>query len=346
MEPLLSTKLYIPRSRPKLVTRPRLIQQLNEGLHASHTAGVTLISAPAGFGKTTLLSSWIYDLRFASDDLRLGSAKEVQIENPKSSIVNRVAWLSLDEEDNDPARFLAYLISALQTIGAKMAEGVLASLQSPQPPPMQPILTTLLNEITTIPDNFILVLDDYHVIDSRSVDKALTFLLEHQPPQMQLVIATREDPPLPLARLRAHGQLTELRAADLRFTLSESVEFLDQIMGLKLSAATIAALETRTEGWITALTLASLHEFNDDYHIFISGDHRHLADYLAEEVLDKQPRWVQEFLLTTAILNSFNTELCDAITERNDSRNILDTLERDNLFILPLDKARQQYRYH
>ena len=230
--PILATKLYIPPPRPKVVLRPRLIERLNEGLSSGRK--LTLISASAGFGKTTLVSEWV------------------------AGCGRPVAWLSLDEGDNDPTRFLTYLVAALQTIAANIGKGMLAVLQSPQPPPIESILTTLLNEITTIPDNFILVLDDYHVIDSKPVDNALTFLLEHLPPQMHLVIATREDPPLPLARLRARGQLTELRAADLRFTPAEAAEFLNQVMGLNLSAEDIAALETRTEGWIAGLQLAAL----------------------------------------------------------------------------------------
>ncbi len=233
-EPLLLTKLYIPPPRPKIVPRPRLVERLNEGLQRK----LTLISASAGFGKTTLVSEWV-----------------AGCERP-------VAWLSLDEGDNDPTRFLTYLVAALQTCRvsgeAKIGAGVLAVLQSPQPLPIESILTALLNEITTIPDHFVLVLDDYHVIDSKPVDDALTFLLEHLPPQMHLVIATREDPHLPLARFRARGQLTELRAADLRFTPAEAAEFLNQVMGLNLSAEDISTLETRAEGWIAGLQLAAL----------------------------------------------------------------------------------------
>src|SRR5580700_3980965 len=228
--PILATKLYIPRLRPDIVIRPRLIERLNEGLHRN----LILISAPAGFGKTTLVSEWVEG-----------------IERP-------TAWLSLDEGDNDPTRFLTYLVAALRTIAATIGEGVLGMLQSPQPPPTEAILTALLNDITTISGDFVLVLDDYHVLDARVVDHALTFLLDHLPPQMHLVIATREDPPLPLARLRAGGQLTELRVTDLRFTHSEAAGFLNQVMGLNLSAKDIAALETRTEGWIAGLQLAAI----------------------------------------------------------------------------------------
>ena len=209
---------------------PRLIERLNEGLHRN----LILISAPAGFGKTTLVSEWVEG-----------------IERP-------TAWLSLDEGDNDPARFLTYLVAALQTIAATLGEGVLGVLQSPQPPPAASILTALLNDITTISDHFVLVLDDYHVIDAKPVDHALTFLLEHLPPHMHLVITTREDPQLPLARLRVGGHLTELRAVDLRFTPSEAAEFLNQGMGLNLEAQDIARLSTRTEGWIAGLQLAAI----------------------------------------------------------------------------------------
>ncbi len=228
--PTLATKLYIPPPRPKVVLRPRLIEQLNEGLHRK----LTLISAPAGFGKTTLVSEWV------------------------SGCQRPVAWLSLDEGDNDPPRFLTYLVAALQTIAAHIGKGVLGVLQSPQSPPTESILTALLNEVATVPDNFVLVLDDYHVIDSKPIDNALTFLLEHLPPQMRLVIATREDPDLPLARLRAGDQLTELRVTDLRFNPSEAAEFLNELMALNLSADDIAALETRTEGWIAGLQLAAI----------------------------------------------------------------------------------------
>ncbi|MCJ7585293.1 MAG: hypothetical protein MUO30_11075, partial [Anaerolineales bacterium] len=236
--PILATKLYIPPPRSKIVLRPRLIERLNEGLSASRK--LTLISAPAGFGKTTLVSEWV-----------------AVCERP-------VAWLSLDEGDNAPTGFLAYLVAALQTLALSNVEGIVANtgagvlrmLQSPQPPPIESILTVLLNEITALPDNFVLVLEDYHVIDSKPVDEALTFLLEHLPPRMHLVITTREDPHLPLARLRARGQLTELRAADLRFTPAEASEFLNQVMGLNLSTEDITALEARTEGWIAGLQLA------------------------------------------------------------------------------------------
>jgi len=324
MSPVLATKLYIPPPRAKIVLRPRLIERLNEGLSAG--GKLTLISAPAGFGKTTLVSEWV------------------------AGYQRPVAWLSLDEGDNDPTRFLTYFIAALQTITANIGAGVLSVLQSPQPPPIESILTALLNEIITIPDNFVLVLDDYHVLDAKLVDNALSFLLEHLPPQMHLVIATREDPHLPLARLRARGQLTELRAADLRFTPAEAADFLNQVMGLNLSAEDIAALETRTEGWIAGLQLAALSmQGRSDAASFIrafTGSHRFVLDYLVEEVLQRQPEGNHSFLLKTAILDRMCGPLCDAVTGREDGKGMLETLERGNLFIIPLDDQRQWYRYH
>ena len=279
--PLLQTKLYVPPVRPELVSRPRLIERLKAGLHRK----LTLVSAPAGFGKTTLVSEWV-------DNLRLDAATE-------SQIVNGTAWLSLDESDNDPTRFLAYFIAALQTIEANIGKGALSALQSPQPPPTEAVLTSLINEVTAIPDRIILILDDYHIIESSPVDDALAFLLEHLPPLMHLVIATRDDPHLPLARLRASGQLTELRATDLRFSSSEAAEFLNQVMGLDLSVEDIAALETRTEGWIAGLQLAAIsmqgHKDASSLIRAFTGSHRFVMDYLLEEVLEQQSESVQTF---------------------------------------------------
>ncbi len=312
-EPLLLTKLYVPPPRPDIVLRPRLIERLNEVLHCK----LTLISAPAGFGKTTLVSEWL------------------------AGCQRPVAWLSLDEGDNDPARFLTYLVAALQTIAANIGKGLLAILESPQPPPIESILTALLNEITTIPDNFVLVLDDYHVIDSKPVDEALTFLLEHLPPQMHLVITTREDPHLPLARLRARGQLTELRAADLRFTPAEAAEFLNQVMGLNLSAEDIAALETRTEGWIAGLQLAAIsmqgHQDTASFIKSFTGSHHFVLDYLIEEVLQQQSESIQTFLLRTSILDRLCGPLCDAVlgSPSASGQETLEYLEHANLFIVP-----------
>lgn len=322
--PILATKLYIPLPRPNIVPRPRLIERLNDGL--SSGCKLTLISASAGFGKTTLVSEWI------------------------ASCDRPVAWLSLDEEDNDPIRFISYLIAALQTFKAGICEGTLSTLQSHQQPQIEMALMVLLNEISALPDDLILVLDDYHLLDSKAVDEALTFLVEHQPPRMHLIIASREDPSLPLARLRARGQLTELRAADLRFTPAEAAEFLNQIMGLNLSAEDIAALEARTEGWIAGLQLAALSmQGRSDAANFIksfTGSHRFVLDYLVEEVLGRQPEHVRNFLLQTAILDRLSSPLCDAVTGQEDGRGMLEALERGNLFVIPLDDQRQWYRYH
>jgi LuxR family maltose regulon positive regulatory protein len=254
----------------------------------------------------------------------------------------------LDEGDNDPARFLAYLVAALQSIG--IGEGVLGMLEPPQPAPTESILVALINEIANLSDEFVLVLDDYHVVDAEAVDHVLTFLLEHVPPKMHLVIATREDPQLPLARLRALGQLTELRAADLRFTSSEAAAFLEGVMGLSISAEEIAALETRTEGWIAGLQLAALSmQGRDDVPTFIrafAGDNRYVLDYLVEEVLGRQPERVRTFLLQTSILERLSGPLCDAVTDQEEGNARLEALERGNFFVVPLDDKRRWYRYH
>ena len=323
---ILATKLYIPPPRSRIVSRPRLFGQLSDILNHK----LTLISAPAGFGKTTLVSEWI------------------------ACCGKSVAWLSLDEGDNNLTRFLMYLISALQTIAPNSGEGVLRVLHASesQQPPIESMLATWINEITAIPDNFIFVLDDYHLIDSKDVDNALAFLIEYLPPQMHLVIATREDPNLPLARLRVRDQLTELRAADLRFTPSEAVEFLNQMMGLNLSAEDIATLETRTEGWIAGLQLAALSmQGHQDAASFIksfTGGHHFVLDYLVEEVLGRQSESVQTFLLHTSILDRMCGPLCDAILcdSSVSGQETLVQLEHANLFIIPLDQERRWYRYH
>jgi LuxR family transcriptional regulator, maltose regulon positive regulatory protein len=323
---ILVTKLYLPPPRPGMVPRPRLVARLDEGLAAGRK--LALVSAPAGFGKTTLMGEWV-----------AGGGRPV-------------AWLSLDEGDSDPARFLTYLVAALQTIAAGIGAGASAALQSPQPPATESILTTLLNEIAAIPHSFILVLDDYHTIDSEAIDHALAFLLEHLPPPMHLAIATREDPSLPLARLRARGQLTELRATDLQFTPAEAAEFLKQVMGLSLSDGDVAALETRTEGWIAGLQLAALSmQGREDTTGFIqafTGSHRFVLDYLVEEVLQQQPESIQTFLLRTSILDRLCGPLCDAILPDSpvSGQATLDHLEHANLFIVPLDSERRWYRYH
>ncbi len=321
---ILTTKLYIPPLRSKLVFRPRLIQRLKEGMHGK----LTLISAPAGFGKTTLVSEWISGSR------------------------HPVAWMSLDEGDNDPVIFLTYFIAALQTVAADAGETVLSELKSPQPPSTESMLTTLLNEIACFPDSFLFALDDYHIIDDKGVKHMITFLLEHMPPQMHLIITTRKDPDLPLARLRTRGQLSELRAANLRFTFSEAADFFNQVMGLNLSKEHIAVLENRTEGWIAGLQLAaiSMQELNDSSAFIQSftGSHRFVMDYLLQEVLDQQPENIQTFLLCTSILDRLCGPLCDAVLNNllNSSQSTLEYMEQNNLFIVPLDKERCWYRYH
>jgi ATP/maltotriose-dependent transcriptional regulator MalT len=321
--PILATKLSIPPLRPNLVHRPHLYERLNEGAQRP----LTLISAPAGFGKTTLVTDWLAERR------------------------QPAAWLSLDAGDNDLARFLTYLVAALQTVSAGIGAAALEALQSSQPPPFEALLTALLNDlVTSTVDPFVLVLDDYHTLDTPLVDQALTFLLERVPAQLHLVMTTREDPRLPLARLRARDQLTELRAADLRFTPAEAASFLNQAMGLNLAAGDIATLEARTEGWIAGLQLAALSLRGlQDAAGFISafaGDHRYIVDYLADEVLARQPGDVRRFLLQTSVLDQLTGALCDAVTGQMGSDAWLAALERGNYFLVALDDQRRWYRYH
>ncbi|MGO8951219.1 MAG: LuxR C-terminal-related transcriptional regulator [Ktedonobacterales bacterium] len=322
--PILAAKLYLPPPRPHLVRRPRLLERLNQGLSRK----LTFLSAPAGFGKTTLLSDWL------------------------AGYPRPAAWLSLDERDTDPVRFLTYLVAALQTIDAPVGAGVVGALHSLQPPPLDTLLEALLNDIAAMPEPFLLVLDDYHRGAAESIDQVLTFLLTHLPPQMHLVVATREDPQLPLPRFRVRDQVTELRAADLRFTASEAAEFLTQVMGLTLSAEDVAALETRTEGWIAGLQLAALSlQGQHDPTSFITsftGSHRFVLDYLAEEVLRQQSESVQAFLLRSSILDRLCGPLCDAVLldPSASGQATLEYLERANLFLVPLDDERRWYRYH
>jgi LuxR family maltose regulon positive regulatory protein len=324
--PILATKLYIPPSRRRVVLRPRLVERLNEGLAAGNK--LTLVSAPAGFGKTTLIGEWV------------------------AGCGRPAAWLSLDEADSDPSRFLTYFIAALQTVAPGIGEGILTVLQSPEHPPLESTLTAMLNDINAIPSDVVLVLDDYHVLDAKPVDDALAFLVEHLPPQMHLAIATREDPALPLARLRARGQLTELRAADLRFTPSEAAGFLHEVMSLDLSTEEVAALDARTEGWIAGLQLAALSlQGRADAAGFIesfAGSNRFVLDYLVEEVLQRQSEPVQTFLLRTSILDRLCGPLCDAVLldASAPGQETLKYLDRANLFIVPLDTERRWYRYH
>ena len=402
--PLLSTKLHMPPQRPNLVARPRLLARLDEGVHLGRK--LTLVSASAGFGKTTLLSEWLHRRRGGETASSL-----------------RVAWLSLDEGDNDLPRFLAYVIAALQGFDPHLGEAALAALQSPQPPAIESLLTSLINEIASLqgepvgspagrsemppsepvgppgnrkgcpdvslsaddpvvgaPGNrkgcpYVLVLDDYHVVEAQPIHSALAFLLDHLPPRLHLVIASRADPPLPLPRLRVRNELTELRAVDLRFSSSEAASFLNEVMGLDLATADVAALEERTEGWIAGLQVAALSmQGRQDTEGFVkafTGSHRYILDYLVEEVLERQPRRVQSFLLQTAVLDRLTAPLCAAVWDESsdltqdrqqetgeqpgrsvtlrppaDSQSLLETLEQANLFIVPLDDERRWYRYH
>jgi len=330
---VLTTKLFVPPPRAELVSRPRLLERLNTGCQRK----LTLICAPAGFGKTTLLAKWIYDTRLP------------------------VAWVSLDEGDNEPAQFWTSVLAALERLQHGIGETALALLRAPQPTPIASILTALINDITVTTQSrreeftpqdgsYVLVLDDYHVIEAKPIHTGLTFLLDHLPPNLHLVIATRADPPLSQARLRARGQLIELRSADLRFTTTEIAAFLNQTMQLNLSGDQIAALEARSEGWITGLQMAGLSmKGRDDIDGFIeafSGSHHYILDYLMEEVIGRQPEPIQRFLMQTAILKRLSGPLCEAVTGNAGGQETLEKLEEMNLFLLPLDDERVWFRYH
>lgn len=328
-ELLLATKLYLPPLRREMVSRPHLVEQINAGLHQK----LTFISAPAGFGKTTLLSEWA-------------------IKSPRP-----VTWIALDEADNDVNRFFSYIVAALQSIDERMGRTVYTLLQAPQEPPAISLVTTLINDITPTSTPFSLVLDDFHFLADLPLLEAIRFLIEHQPTHMHLMIATRKDPPLPLARLRAQGQMTELRMDDLRFSYEEATLFLNETMGLTLAMDDTATLESRTEGWVAGLQLAalSLQRFHtqDSRSGFIhnfAGDDRHIMDYLVEEIFNQQTPEVQSFLLRSSILERFCGALCDIVVygdeARGHSQQVLEYLEQANLFMIPLDNRRQWYRYH
>jgi LuxR family maltose regulon positive regulatory protein len=340
---LLTTKFHTPPARPNLVARARLFERLQAGLMGK----LTLIAAPAGFGKTTLLSAW--------------RATETGGALP-------FAWVSLDSLDDDPFQFWTYVIAAIDTLAPGIGATPLTLLQSPQPPPLERILTGVLNAFSVLPLGVaVLVLDDYHVITAPAIHGVLAWLLDHLPPNLHLVILTRSDPALPLARLRARGAMTEVRANDLRFTPDEAAIFLNQTMGLSLTAADVAALEARTEGWIAGLQLAALamrdHRDRSGFIRAFNGNNRYIVDYLAAEVLASQPSHIHNFLLSTAILDRMCGPLCDAVigAETGDwefvaktpraglsasSRLLLEELEHTNLFVVPLDDDRQWYRYH
>ena len=322
-EGLLKTKLFAPPARTNQVPRKALLDKLNRAEKMNIPA---LVSAPAGFGKTTLVADW---------------ARASQLP---------FAWLALDEGDNDLLGFWRYVDAALQTIDSRIGESLRPALYSIQAPVIHQIITGLVNDILGSEKVFILVLEDYHVIEQPEIHESLNFLLDHLPPQIQLVITTRSDPPLNLARRRGRGQLIEIRATDLRFTTEEITTFLNEGMLLDLTNADIDALGQRTEGWIAGLQMVALSMQDEpDRHAFVaafSGDDRYIADYLMEEVLQRQPVEFQRFLQQTSIVDRLNASLCDAITGRQDSRAMLNTLERANLFILPLDNRREWFRYH
>jgi LuxR family maltose regulon positive regulatory protein len=322
--PLLESKLHLPRRRHGVVPRARLDRRLDRAL----VPPIVLVSAPAGFGKTTLLAEWL-----AGD----GAGAE------------RTAWLSLDRRDSDPSRFWSYVVAAVRKAAPEVGSDALATLQS-TPTALEHVVATLLNDLAGLDGDVVLVLDDYHVVESMDVHESMLFLVEHLPPQLRLVIASRADPPWPLAGLRARGELLEVRAADLRFTGDEAATYLNDAMGLDLTAADIDALEGRTEGWIAALQLAALTlKDRDDPGAFIAGfagDDRFVVDYLVDEVLDRQPHEIRTFLLETSILGRLTGSLCAAVTGRRDAKATLETLERSNLFLVALDDRRQWYRYH
>ncbi len=337
--PVLGTKLHVPAPRRELVPRARLTHRLP--VDPGSMPRLVLISAAAGFGKTTLMTQWL-----ASGGARSDSAPQPL----------RVAWLSLDAEDSDLRRFLTHLVAAIRTSSPEVGGEALALLETDRGLPAEDVLVSLVNELDELAGPTVLALDDYHVIDARDVHEAVTFLLDHLPPRVTLAITTRADPPLPLGRLRARGELLEMRAADLRFTPDEAGAFLNDVMGLNLEAAQVAALDARTEGWAAGLQLAALSargrsDSGDANGVarFVeafTGNHRFVLDYLVEEVLDRQPEEVRAFLLDTSVLDQLTGGLCDAVTERTGGQAMLETLERANLFVIPLDDQRRWYRYH
>ncbi|MCA9983036.1 MAG: hypothetical protein KDE59_02035 [Anaerolineales bacterium] len=320
---LLRTKLAAPPPRAKVVARPHLVARLQRGL----AGRLSLVSAPAGFGKTSLVSAWL-----------------AECDRP-------VAWLSLDEEDSDPVRFFRYFIAGLQSIHPDLGEAVAAALALPQPPPLKTAVAGLLNELDARATELVFVLDDFHLLHANAIHEALTYFLERQPPQLHMVIVTREDPFFPLPRWRARGELTELRARDLRFTTAEAAAFLTAGMGLNLTAAQIAKLRDKTEGWVSGLQLAALslrgREDIDDFVDSFAGSNRFILDYLIEEVFLQQTEEVRRFLMQTAVLEQLTAPLCDAVIQQaGSSQTMLERLEQANLFIVPLDESRQWFRYH
>lgn len=319
----LASKIHIPPLHGNLVNRTPLIRRLNEGVGNSR---LTIISAPAGYGKSTLLREWVS-----------------QIDTP-------VAWLSLEKDDNDPGRFWSYMLAALQIVQSDFGRENIDTLFASQDFQVDSFLIALVNEIAARSDPLVLVLDDYHVIDSASIQEGMIFLLEHMPGQMHLVVASRADPAWPLAHWRSHSELVEIRVADLRFTIQEAADFLNRTMKLDLSARDIAALEERTEGWIAGLQMAALSlQGREDMEEFIeafTGSNRYIFDFLVEEVIERQPAEIKDFLLKTSVLARLSSPLCDVVLDRSDSREVLQRLEKASMFLIPLDDERRWYRYH
>lgn len=339
---LLRTKLFIPQVRPSLVPRPRLFQKLDRALHSK----MSLVSAPAGYGKTTLVADWVNN-------------------SPSAARHSRICWLSLDENDNDLVRFLSYVTGALNAIITNSGQSLVEMLRSPQMPPTELMVSAMINDVAQSDELFVLVLDDYHVIKSERIHEALAFLLDHLPPQMHLVVISRADPPLPLARLRGQGQLLELRQNDLRFSAAEAAGFLNQVMKLGLAVEDITRLNKRTEGWVAGLQMAAVsmqeREESSKFIQEFTGSNRYILDYLLEEVLNRQSPPIQTFLSKTAVLNRFTAPLCQFLLEAGGSQmagaaqptstapsaqEILEQLDAANLFVVPLDDQRRWYRYH
>jgi LuxR family maltose regulon positive regulatory protein len=320
-EPLLATKLHLPLARPNLVLRARLLEQLQEGLRLGRR--LTLVSAPPGFGKTTLLRAW-------------AGATE-----------RRVAWLAVDEGDNDPARLARYLVAALHQADERLGAALMGAASEVT---AQELLVALINDLAQSGAEILFVLDDYHLLSAFATHDLLTFLLENQPAGLHVAIGTREDPPLPLARLRARDQVTEIRERSLRFGVTEAAAFLNQTMRLGLSAAAVTTLVARTEGWITGLQLAglALREQGDADALAsaFAGNDRYVVDYLVAEVLERAPAPLRAFLRQTSVLERLSAPLCNALTERDDAQAMLEHLDAANLFLIPLDNRREWYRYH
>src|SRR3954452_15527041 len=326
--PVLGTKLHLPAPRRRLVQRTRLTDQLQA--HEGEGPRLVLVAAPAGFGKTTLVTQWL---------AAAGPARR------------RVAWLALDPGDSDLRLFLTHLVAAIQTALPEAAVEALSLLEAGGTTPTDAVLVSLVNDVDALAGPMVVALDDYHVIENAALHEAVTFLLDNLPPQVTLAMTTRADPPLPLSRLRARGELVEVRAADLRFTAEEAQAFLNEVMQLELDPVLVAALEARTEGWAAGLQLAALsaRAHAGDVAGFVeafSGSHRFVLDYLVEEVLERQPDEVRAFLLDTSVLDQLAGGLCDALTGRSDGQPMLETLERENVFVVALDDERRWYRYH